>query len=147
MGLRFLAYTLKVFPILSTRLACTYLVLCICPCWRLFLQGGSLGKVPARLPHNSTPSYLVLHLDPDWFACFAFLLLFNITIYLYKLAVSNVPWQTNIFPSKKTGLVFFFLALRDFYPWTSELWKILLIFPFRASECLLTSTVSLVIVF
>lgn len=120
MGLRFLAYTLKVFPILPTRLVCTYLMLCICFCWRLFLQAGSLGKVPARLPHNSIPSYLLLHLNPDWLACFALLLLFNLTVYLYKLSVSNVPWQTSFHQRKR---VCFFLALRDFYPWTSELEK------------------------
>lgn len=106
-GLRFLAYTLNVFPILPTRLVCTYLVLCICFCWRLFLQAGSLGKVPARLPHNSIPSYLLLHLNPDWLACFALLLLFNLTVYLYKLSIMSLDKHLSI---KENGFVFFWLS-------------------------------------
>lgn len=76
------------------------LYLCVCSCWTLFLQVGSLGGVPC------CPSKAFLITQH-----YRSLLLLCLTIaflpYSFFMAVCQQCLLTNSFPSEKTGLLFF----------------------------------------
>lgn len=90
------------------------------------------------LPHKGIPHYLALHIG--------FLALSCCCSSVLEFIFMAVCWQcplTNILPSEKMGWLWGFFLSQGSLPLNWWTWKILRILSFRASECLLTSTVSL----
>lgn len=84
--------------------------------------------------HSSLPSIT------DWFPHSVLLLLFSLTVYLYSCPLA-IPLDKTSSHQKKMGWLFFCLS-GIFTPELvnlTNILKLLLILPFRSSECLLTS--------